>query len=236
MGVPRVLPVALVAFFALGCSRGRDCSKLAELTNQRSAEIAQIQARESDTPQTLATDMSALEAAALRIATEVESVELGDEALTHLASTYRSCARELADAAGSYATRMEALARWRDAQRRAQTAFDDSGRALLDACATASPGCNDVAEVLRAQPEAPEPNELPTVLDAYADSLDALELEDDALSDVVDSRIRTTRAYADALTERAQLRVDIEDARDRIDDAVDRQNSVVDQLNRACEG
>lgn len=230
------LTLALMASLAPGCGRGRDCTKLADVANRRSAEISQIEARQSETPDTLATDMKALADVAEHVVEEVESLEIDDEALEDQARRYGETAHDLAEASQSYASLMETLTDERDAQRRAESAFQKSGQGLLDACSTASAACNAVGDVLRAQPESPDASKLPELLATYVEGLEALELEEGPVANAVAIRIAATKAYKAVVTRRASLDDDIDAARGRIHNAVDKQNALIEQLNVFCVG
>lgn len=233
----RTLPVLLlIASIAPGCGRARDCTKLAEVANQRGAEIAQIEGRESTSPATLATDMEALSEVAAHVVEDVRTLDLDDEALKDQAQAYTATAEDLADASHSYSALMKTLSRERTEASDVESAFENSGQGLLDACATASSACNALGDVLRKQPENPEPNKLAGVLSDYVAGLEALELREGPVSKAIALRVATTKAYQAFLTRQATLDSDIEDARDRIHSAVDEQNVLIEQLNVLCVG
>lgn len=230
------LMLALTASLAPGCRRGRDCTKLADVANRRSAEIAQIEARESETPDTLATDMKALAEVAEHVVQDVETLELGDEDLEAQAKLYGETAHDLSTASQSYASLMETLTEERDAQHDAESAFRDSGQGLLDACATASATCNAVGNVLRTQPQNPEVSKLPELLDTYVEALEALELEEGPVANAVGVRIAAAKAYKAVVTRRVDLDDEITRARGRIHAAVDKHNALIEDLNVFCVG
>ena len=230
------LLLALMASLAPGCGRGRDCTKLADVANRRSAEIAQIEARESETPDTLATDMKALADVAEHVVQDVQSLELDDEALETQAKLYGETAHDLSQASQSYASLMETLTEERAAQRKAESAFRKSGQGLLDACSTASAACNTVGDVLRAQPESPEVSKLPELLDTYVEALEALEIEEGPVANAVSVRIAAAKAYKAVVTRRVNLDDEIDGARGRIHAAVDKHNALIEELNVFCVG
>lgn len=218
-----------------GCGRGRDCTKLAEVANSRATEIGQIEVRESTTPDTLAADMKDLAEAAKHVAEDVEALQLADDELSARAREYSETAQALGRASRSYAGLMDTLVKQRDRRREAETEFDSSGQALLDACAVASSACNAVGDVLRNQPENPEPSKLGSTLRAYAESLASLKLEEGPVQRAVAVRIAATKAYEAVVARSVSLDEDIETARARIHEAVDRQNALIAQLNTFCD-
>ncbi len=233
----RTLPVLLlVASITQGCGRGRDCTKLADVANRRGAEIAQIEARESTTPATLATDMETLSEVAASVADDVSGLELEDEALKDQAHAYTATAKDLSDASQSYSALMKALSEERARSSSVQSEFEKSGQGLLDACATASAACNAVGDVLRAQPKHPEPSKLIGLLADYIAGLEALELREGPVAKAVSVRVATTKAYQAFLTRQNTLNADIEAARGRIHNAVDKQNTLIQHLNVFCVG
>lgn len=225
-----------LASTAQGCSRGRDCTKLADIANRRSAEIAQIDARESDTPETLATDMKALSQVAGKVVEEVEALEFDDETLEAQAARYGETAQDLSEASQSYAALMDTLKKHRDARQKAESEFSKSGQGLLDACATASEACNAVGDILRNQPENPEPTKLLALLDTYVDGLEALDLHEGPVSNAVAVRVAAAKAYKAIIERGANIDADVEAARGRIHDAVEKQNGLIEQLNVFCVG
>ncbi|MCR9159571.1 MAG: hypothetical protein ACE37F_04430 [Nannocystaceae bacterium] len=230
------LALTLLASFAPGCGRGRDCTKLAEVANRHSAEIAQIEARRSETPDTLATDMRALADVAEHGALDVEGLDLDDEALETHARRYGDTAHGLSEASLSYAALMETLAEERDAQGEAESTFRKSGQGLLDACSTASSACNAVGDVLRAQPESPEPSKLPALLERYIEALEALELEEGPVANAVGVRVAAAKAYEAVVRRRVDLDDEVDEARGRIHAAVQKQNALISELNVMCVG
>lgn len=233
----RTLPVLLlIASITPGCGKGRDCTKLADVANHRGAEIAQIEARESTTPATLATDMDALSEVAAHVVEDVGTLELNDEALKEQAQAYAATAKDLSDASHSYSALMKTLSKEQTQASDVESAFENSGQGLLDACATASSACNALGDLLRKQPENPEPSKLAGVLNDYVAGLEALELREGPVSKAVALRVATTKAYQAFLTRQATLGADIEDARGRIHNALDKQNVLIDQLNVLCVG
>lgn len=227
---------ALTAIAVTGCSQSRDCARLAEVANRRSAEIAQIENRQSTTPQTLATDMDALSGVADQVVQDIEALNLSDGPLAEQASRYADNARALSKATQDFSTLMDTLEGRRDEDRKTEAAFEKTGRSLLDACATASAACNDVGDVLRAQPENPEPDAQLEVLGTYTDALEALELEDGPVATAVNARVNATKDYTAMLVGRAALDDDIEAARTKIHDIVDAQNALITELNTTCAG
>jgi len=233
----RTLPVLLLlASITPGCGRARDCTKLADVANQRGAEIAQIEARQSTTPDTLATDMATLGEVAAHVVEDISTLELDDEALEDQARAYTATAQDLSDASHSYSALMKRLSKEREQASGVESAFEKSGQGLLDACASASEACNAVGDVLREQPENPEPGKLAGLLSDYVAGLEALELREGPVSNAVAVRVATTKAYQAFLTRQATLDADIEAARGRIHAAVDKQNSLIQQLNVLCVG
>lgn len=233
----RTLPVLLlIASITPGCGRARDCTKLADVANQHGAEIAQIEARQSTTPETLATDMETLSEVAARVVEEVTTLDLDDEALRTHAQAYTATAKSLSDASYSYSALMKTLSKEREQSSGVESAFEKSGQGLLDACATASSACNAVGDVLRAQPENPESSKLAKLLGEYIAGLEALELREGPVSNAVAVRVATTKAYQAFLTRQTTLDRDIEAARGRIHNAVDKQNTLIQQLNVFCVG
>ncbi|MEM6294623.1 MAG: hypothetical protein AAGA54_25335 [Myxococcota bacterium] len=230
------LPCALVVSAGPGCGKTRDCNALAEVTNRRSAEIVQIESRASETPETLASDMTALSDVADRAATDVHDLPLSDETVATKASDYETVAHDLADASRSFSTLMDSLIQQREAQAGAQKTFDHSGQALLDACATASASCNDVGDVLRAQPKDPAPDKLVSVLESYVAALEALELEESPVQRAVDARVAAAKAYAAIVEKKSTLDSDIDAARSKVHTIVARQNALIDELNVFCVG
>ncbi|MGH1341840.1 MAG: hypothetical protein ACRBN8_09835 [Nannocystales bacterium] len=233
----RTLPAfLLLASITPGCGRARDCTKLADVANQRGAEIAQIEARQSTTPDTLATDMETLSEVAAHVVEDVSTLELDDEALQDQARAYTATAKDLSDASHSYSALMKTLSKERAQADNVESAFEKSGQGLLDACASASAACNAVGDVLREQPKNPEPSKLAKVLSDYVAGLEALELHEGPVSKAVAVRVATTKAYQAFLTRQATLNADIEAARGRIHTAVDKQNTLIEQLNVLCVG
>lgn len=231
----RTLPaLLLIASITQGCGRGRDCTKLAEVANLRGAEIAQIEARESTTPATLATDMETLSEVAAHVARDVSSLELDDEELKGQAQAYTATAKDLSDASHSYSALMKTLTKEREQGSGVESAFEKSGQGLLDACATASSACNAVGDLLRKQPESPEPSKIAGLLGDYVAGLEALELREGPVARAVAMRVATTKAYQAFLTRQSTLDADIADARGRIHNAVDKQNTLIQQLNVFC--
>ncbi len=234
--VPAGLLFALMASLAQGCGRGRDCTKLADVANRRSAEIAQIEARESATPQTLATDMKALSEVAEHVVEDVDALAIDDDGLQAQAREYSQAAHDLSEATQSYAALMDTLGEEQEAQREAESAFEKSGQGLLDACATASAACNAVGDVLRDQPEDPTPDKLASVLGAYVEALEALDLDEGPVSNAVSVRVAAAKAYEAIITRRAALDEEVDTARRRIHETVDKQNALIEQLNVFCVG
>ncbi len=233
----RTLPVLLmIASITPACGRARDCTKLAKVANQRGSEIAQIEARASTTPETLATDMETLSEVAAHVAEDVTSLDLDDEALREQAKAYTATAQDLSDASHSYSALMKTLSKERKDATGVETAFEKSGQGLLDACASASPACNAVGDVLREQPKNPEANKLAKLLADYVAGLEALELREGPVSNAVAVRVAATKAYQAVLTRQANLDAEIEAARGRIHNAVDKQNTLIEQLNVFCVG
>lgn len=233
----RTLPVLLlIASITPACGRARDCTKLADVANQRGAEIAQIESRQSTTPDTLATDMETLGEVAAHVVEDISTLEIDDEALKDQARAYTATAQDLSDASHSYSALMKTLSKEREQAGGVESAFAKSGQGLLDACASASAACNAVGDVLREQPENPEPSKLVTLLGDYVAGLEALELHEGPVANAVAVRVATTKAYQAFLTRQATLNADIEAARDRIHTAVDKQNTLIEQLNVFCVG
>ncbi|MBV1861925.1 MAG: hypothetical protein KUG77_26120 [Nannocystaceae bacterium] len=234
----RTLPVLLLLLASItpGCGRARDCTKLADIANRRGAEIAQIQARQSTTPDTLATDMETLSEVAAHVVEDLGTLELSDEALKEEAEAYTATAKDLSDASLSYSALMETLATERKQSGGVEAAFERSGQGLLDACAAASTACNAVGDVLREQPENPEPSKLAGLLGEYVTGLEALELREGPVSNAVAVRVATTKAYQAFLTRQHALDADIDAARSRIHSALDKQNTLIKHLNVLCVG
>ena len=233
----RILPVLLLlASITPACGRARDCTKLADVANQRGAEIAQIESRKSTTPDTLATDMETLSEVAAHVVEDIGTLELGDEALKDQARAYTAAAKDLSEASHSYSALMKTLSKKQEHATGVESAFEESGQGLLDACASASAACNAVGDVLREQPENPEPNKLVVLLGDYVAGLEALELREGPVANAVAVRVAATKAYQAFLTRQATLEADIEAARGRIHTAVDRQNKLIEQLNVLCVG
>ena len=92
------LPCALALAAGSGCGKTRDCNALAEVTNRRSAEIVQIEARGSETPETLASDMTALGDVADQAASDVHDLPLSDDTVVSKASDYETVAHDLESA------------------------------------------------------------------------------------------------------------------------------------------
>ncbi len=233
----RTLPaLLLIASITLGCGRARDCTKLAGVANQRGSEIAQIEARQSTTPDTLATDMETLSEVAAHVVEDVSALELDDEDLENQAQAYTATAKDLSDASRSYAELIKRLSKERAQAADVESAFEESGQGLLDACASASAACNAVGDVLRKQPKSPEPSRLVGLLSDYIAGLEALELREGPVSNAVAVRVATTKAYQAFLSRQSTLNADIEAARGRIHNAVDKQNTLIEQLNVFCVG
>ena len=225
-----------ISLIGPGCGRSRDCTKLAEVANRRAAEIGQIEVRESTTPDTLATDMKALEEVAKHVVDDVEQLQFSDDALTAQAHEYSRTAEALGRASKSYAGLMDTLSQQRSDQKKAESEFQRSGQALLDACAIASSACNSVGDVLRKQPENPEPGKLVDTLHAYVEALEALDLQEGPVQKAVSIRIAATKAYEAVVTRSVSLDDDIESARGRIHEVVQKQNVLIGQLNSFCAG
>ncbi len=230
------LPCALALAAGSGCGKTRDCNALAEVTNRRSAEIVQIEARGSETPETLASDMTALGDVADQAASDVHDLPLSDDTVVSKASDYETVAHDLATASRSFSTLMLALVEQREAQAGAQKTFDRSGQALLDACSTASSSCNDVGDVLRAQPKNPAPDKLVSVLASYVEALEALDLDESPVQRAVDTRVAAAKAYAAIVEKKSTLDRDIDEARTKVHTIVARQNALIDELNVFCVG
>lgn len=234
--LPSLVLAASFASFAPGCGRARECTKLADVANRRGSEIAQIEARQSTTPDTLATDMETLGEVAAQVAGDVEDLGIDDEALADQAKAYTETAKDLSDASHSYAALMKTLAKEHDQAHRVESEFEKSGQGLLDACSTASSACNALGNVLREQPESPEPAKVVGLLEDYVAGLEALDLSEGPVSNAVAVRVAATKAYTAFLTRQAALDRDIEDARGRIHAAVDKQNALIEGLNVFCVG
>ncbi len=225
-----------LAPIAQGCGRARDCNKLAQVANRRSAEIAQLETRGSKTPDTLATDMKELGEVAEQVVEDVSALEIDDEALAQEAKAYGKTAHELAEASQSYGALMDALAKHHKAQRDAESKFEKSGEGLLDVCASASLECNEVGDVLRNQPSNTKPEKLARVLDNYVSSLEALDLQPGPVQSAVSMRVAAAKAYKAVVTRRATLDEDIDNARSQLRSVVDRQNDLIAELNVFCLG
>ncbi len=219
-----------------GCRKAEDCNALASVTNRRAAEISSIEERGSRSADPLAVDMTELAKVADQAADDVHALELETDDVQTKARAYEDVAHELATASRSFSELMRGLGEYASSRAKIEAEFERTGSALLETCESASVACNAVGDILRKQPIAPSPDEIPEALTEYLEALEQLELEDNVVQTAVDARIAAARSYRTLATRGSSLNSDIESARARLHGVVERQNALIAELNTFCVG
>lgn len=231
-----ILLLPAVIGVATGCGpKIEECNELAAIANESVEAISGMKGEGTKDPAELATDAKAMTKIATQTDRKIEALTITTEGLQPKAEQYQAMMKDMAAVTTELSSLLDETVQAEDKQKAAQDAFNETQKALEGPCAEPLPSCAKVDAVLDSQPDSIGEDELLEVLAEYVAALEALELEDEPVAEVVRAHVAATKEYRAAAQEVLTLQEKLTAQYEKFDAIATREDTVVGELNAFCQ-